>query len=338
MYPQAEQIGQIIADARRVVIVQADNPDADSLGSSLALEQILHELGKEPIMYCGTDMPAYLKYLPGWDRVVNELPDDYDASIIVDASTMTLLERLHQSGRAHGLGNRPCIVLDHHEAVSNVITFATVTINDIAMSSTGELIYTLAKQLTWPLSTEAQTFAMTAILGDTQGLTNAQTKAATYRVIADMIDAGVDRAGLEERRREYSKMTIDIFKYKARLLERTEFLSDNRLAMVTVSHQEIVDYSPLYNPKLLVQNEMLQTVGVLVSVVFKLYDSGRITAAIRCNAAAPIANKLAESFGGGGHPYASGFKVQDHRTLDMIKAATITRTAALLDELQGVSA
>ena len=44
MYEQAEQIGRIVKDAKNIVIVQADNPDADSLGSALALEHILGDM------------------------------------------------------------------------------------------------------------------------------------------------------------------------------------------------------------------------------------------------------------------------------------------------------
>jgi nanoRNase/pAp phosphatase (c-di-AMP/oligoRNAs hydrolase) len=73
-YTQANQIKQLVESAQHIVVLQADNPDADSVGSALALEQILHELGKEPSLYCGIDIPTYLRYLTGWDRVDNQLP------------------------------------------------------------------------------------------------------------------------------------------------------------------------------------------------------------------------------------------------------------------------
>ncbi len=92
MYAEAEQIKQIVDAAQTIVVVQADNPDADSLGSALALEHILGDMGKEPYLYCGVDVPTYLRYLSGWDRVGRELPAKFDASIIVDASTMSLSE------------------------------------------------------------------------------------------------------------------------------------------------------------------------------------------------------------------------------------------------------
>jgi phosphoesterase RecJ-like protein len=336
-YPEQDKIASIVADAQRIVIVQADNPDADSLGSALAMEQILGDLGKDPIMFCGVDIPGYLRYLEGWDRVVRDLPNNFDASIIVDASTTVLLEKLQQSGQQTWLTNKPCIVLDHHAEVSSVIPFATAMINQAGCSSTGELIYGLSKAIDWPLSIPAQTYLMTAILGDTQGLGNQLTSPNTYRVIADMVEGGVNRAKLEDARREAGKMPPLIFSYKARLIERTELLADGQVAIVIVPQQEISDFSPLYNPGPLIQGDMLQTAGVKVSIVLKSYDDGKVTAAIRCNNNAPIASKLATHFGGGGHAYASGFKI-DPRTgggkkVTEVYQECVVTASKLLDEL-----
>lgn len=83
-----DQIRSIVDAAEHIVIVQADNPDGDSLASALALESILGDLGKTVSLYCGSDVPSYLRYLEGWDRVQNELPIRFDASIIVDTSAI----------------------------------------------------------------------------------------------------------------------------------------------------------------------------------------------------------------------------------------------------------
>jgi phosphoesterase RecJ-like protein len=334
MYPDAEQIKGILAAARKIVVVQADNPDADSLGSALALEHILGEQGKEVALYCGVDAPGYLHYLRGWDRVQRDLPSSFDASIVVDASTMTLLEKLSQSGQKGWLAGKPCIVLDHHESVDNVIPFATVMINDGGRAATGELIYQLAKQLEWPLPKPAMECIMTAILGDTQGLTNQLASAGTYRVMAEIVEAGVDRPALEEIRRSYSKMPVEIFKYKASLIAHTEFSGDHRIASVVVPQVEINQYSPLYNPAPLIQNDMLQTTGVAVTIVFKSYDDGHITAAIRCNPGAGIGAELAKHFGGGGHAYASGFKLVTSRPLNEVKSECLSIASQLLAKLE----
>jgi phosphoesterase RecJ-like protein len=330
MYKEAEQIQSLVEAAKKIIIVQADNPDADSLGSALALEHILGDLGKDPYLYCGVDMPGYLRYMAGWDRIQRELPRQFDASIIVDASTMTLLEHLIKSGYQGRLAAKPCIVLDHHETVDHEVPFASVIINDHTRASTGELLYLLAKQLEWPLSVEAQGYLMTSILGDTQGLTNQLTSAETYRVMAALVEAGVDRPKLEELRREYGKMPPAIYRYKADLIKRTEITSDGYIASVIIPQSEINDYSPLYNPGPLIQGDMLQTTGIEVAIVFKQYADGKVTGAIRCNSGAPIGGELAGHLGGGGHAFASGFKITDGRSLDEVKTECLQYAADLL--------
>lgn len=326
-----DQIKQIIDAAERIVIVQADNPDADSLGSALALEQILGEMGKSVYLYCGVETPTYLRYLEGWSRINQELPSNFDASIIVDASTMTLLEKLEQSGGKGWLAAKPCIVLDHHHTTDNSIDFANVTLNEPAKSSTGEVIFDLAAQLNWNIDVTTGEYIMTCILGDTQGLTNELTGSRTYEIMAALTNLGVNRPKLEEQRRQSSKMDPKIFRYKAELIQRTELHSDGKLAIVTVPQAEINEYSPLYNPAPLIQSDMLMTLDVAVAVVMKHYDDGKILASIRCNSSAPIAAKLAEHFGGGGHTYAAGFKITDGRPVNEVKSECINLATQLLN-------
>lgn len=324
-----EHIAQIIDEASTILIIQADNPDADSLASSLALESILHEMGKQPLMYCGIDVPEYLKYLPGWDRVDREIPSQFDASIIVDTSAISLLEQLQNSGSQGWVASKPCVVLDHHAESAGDIPFAKVLLNDPGKVSTGELIYSLSKELGWPLNVETGEYIMTSILADSMGLATESVTPATYRVMAELVELGVNRPKLEDQRRAFNKMHTDIFRYKGRLIERTELVNDGKLALVVIPQREINDYSPLYNPAPLIQPDHLQTDGVLISVVLKSYDSGRITAAIRCNQGAPIAGQLAESFGGGGHKFAAGFKLEG-KPLDEIKNQVIQKVQELL--------
>src|SRR5665213_120643 len=109
-----EAIAEIIGASNKIVVVQADNPDADSLSSALALEHILGDLGRDVVLFCGVEIPKYLKYLPGADRVVRELPNSFDASIIVDTSSDLLLEQLGKTSAKQWLAAKPAIVIDHH--------------------------------------------------------------------------------------------------------------------------------------------------------------------------------------------------------------------------------
>lgn len=333
MKEQIETVRCIVEAANHIVVVQADNPDGDSLGSALALEQILGDLGKQVSLYCGVDMPGYLRYLEGWDRIEKELPARFDASIIVDASTLTLLEKMQQSGELNWLATKPCVVFDHHEKVENIVPFAQVIINAYTLSSTGELVYTIANQLQWPVSAAAGEGLMTAILGDTQGLSNQLASAETYRIMAALTELGVDRPLLEERRRELSKMPSEIYKYKGVLLQRTEFVANGDIAVITIPQGEINEFSPLYNPAPLVQNDMLQTIGVKVAIVLKHYADGKVTGAIRCNQGYGVGADLAEHLGGGGHAYASGFK-QTGKAYAEVKAECLRYCQELLSNIQ----
>jgi phosphoesterase RecJ-like protein len=324
-----KQIAELVAQASHIVVVQADNPDADSLGSALALEHILGDLGKQVSLYCGVDIPTYLRYLSGWDRVAKDFPKQFDLSIIVDASTYTLLEQLQKTSQLAWLKAKPSIVLDHHKTVEKPLDFATVSLIEPEAASTGDIIYRLAKQNDWTLSAEAADQLMTSILGDTQGLTNQLTTAGTYRTMAALTDLGADRPKFEELRRAASKMAPIIYTYKGRLLQRTEFAADGKVAHVTVPQTEINEFSPLYNPAALIQFDMLQVENVQLSIVFKIYDDGHVTGAIRSST--PIAAKLAESLGGGGHDYASGFKTGPNQDSAAIKATCLETAAGLVE-------
>lgn len=330
-YEQTPQIKKIIEESKTIVIIQADNPDGDSLASSLALEQILHEMGKEPIMYCGVDIPSYLHYLSGWDRVTRDLPNKFDASILVDCSVKTLLETAEKRGHLSWLAAKPMIILDHHTTESN-IDFASVILNATAVS-TGEVIYELSKELDWPLNDTTNNMLAVSILSDSLGLTSEGVTARSIHIIGELVEAGVKLAELEEARREMMRKSPELVRYKGELLQRVEYVDNNRIAMVTIPWKEIEKYSHAYNPTMLVMEDMRLTENTDVAIGFKVYNDGRVTAKVRCNQGKGIANQLAEHFGGGGHPYASGFKITDGRSFDDIKSECIKVASELLNKL-----
>lgn len=327
-----EQIQTAVNAAEHIVVIQADNPDADSLGSALALEHILAPLSKRITLYCGVHIPDYLHFIAGWDRVTTDMPRTFDASIVVDASTYTLLEKLEQSGGLAWVKSRPCIILDHHAVVEKPLDFTDIKLIEPTAASTGEMIFDLSRQLGWPVGTDAAECIMASVLGDTQGLTNELATAATYRLMADLLELGVNRTALEDRRREHAKMPQKIYAYKGELLKRSEFVLDGAVCMVVINQAEINEFSPLYNPAALVHFDMLQVIGVRLAIVFKIYDDGRITAALRAGYGSPVAGKLAEAMGGGGHDYAAGFKITDGRTYETVRHACLEKAAELLDE------
>jgi nanoRNase/pAp phosphatase (c-di-AMP/oligoRNAs hydrolase) len=126
----------------------------------------------------------------------------------------------------------------------------------------------------------------------------------------------------------------ELIHYKGRLLQRVEFHDDNRIATLTIPWEENEKYSPLYNPPMLVLDDMRLGKGTDIAIAFKTYKDGKITAKIRANYGKGIADKLAEHFGGGGHKYASGFKLTSGRPFEEVKTSTIKKAGELLDGME----
>jgi phosphoesterase RecJ-like protein len=332
-YPEAGKIGQAVKAADKIVLVQADNPDGDSLASALALEEILAGQGKEVFMYCGVDIPSYLTYLPGSSRVTNEMPKQFDLSIIIDTASDALLEQLDRSGAKNWLAARPSIIIDHH-ATAPTISFASIICSHKAVA-TGEVLYELSLQLGWKLNKPAKELLAAAILSDSLGLTSEATSHRSVHIIAELVEGGVSLAELENARRETMRREPELVHYKGRLLQRVEFHENDRIATITIPQAEINEFSPLYNPPMLVLDDMRLAKNTQLAIAFKTYDDGRITAKIRCNFGYGIGDKLAEHFGGGGHPYAAGFKLNGGKDVSEIKQECIKKAIELLDNLKG---
>lgn len=325
----SQLLNQLIADAKSIVIIQADNPDGDSLASSLALEQILHDMGKVPHIYCGVDIPRHLRHLPGWDRVVKDIPHQFDLSIVVDCSSKGLLEIAEKSGQLSWLLAKSMIILDHHDV--ELTLQPTVNYNLTEAVATGEVIYRLATELDWPLDMNAKNMITVSILSDSLGLMTQATTPKSIRIIADLVEQGVNLPQLEEARRETMRKSEDLVRYKGELLQRIEYHQDTEIATVTIPWDEIEKYSSHYNPSILVLEDMRLTEGTKIAIAFKTYPNDRVTAKIRCNYGNPIGKDLAEHFGGGGHPYASGFKVIG-RPFNEVKSECISYAKELLDK------
>ena len=105
------------------------------------------------------------------------------------------------------------------------------------------------------------------------------------------------------------KKSPEILAYKGRLLERIEYLLEGRLALVHIPWEDIQAYSDQYNPSVLVLDEMRLVEGVDIAVAIKTYPDGKLTGKLRSNL--PVSETIAGYFGGGGHPYAAGFRVYE---------------------------
>lgn len=324
-----KQAAEMIQSAQKIVIIQAENPDGDSLGSSLALEEVLSDLGKEVVLYCPVDIPKYLRYIRGWDRVVGDFPNAADLAIIVDTSADILLSKvLETPGARHFLETHPVLAVDHHTAEST-LSFDHTMLSDTVVA-TGELLFNLFRAEDWKINPQAAENLLIAIMSDSLGLTTPNTTAATFHAAGELTALGASNADIEERRREFMKKSPEILAYKGKLIERIEYLLDGKLALVHVPFEEIQAYSDAYNPGALIGDELRLVEGVALSCVIKTYPDGKLTARLRGNL--PIADSVAGYFGGGGHPYAAGFRVYEE--YDEVVRELVTATDKALKEAE----
>jgi len=321
MYDSAKQL---IETAQKIIIIQAENPDGDSLGSSLALEEILGDLGKTVIMYCPVEIPKYMRYIQGWDRVVTTFDAGADLAIIVDTAADVLITKvLETSGVRHFLESHPVLVIDHHTTESNLSFDHTMLSLDAV--ATSEVIYGLAADAGWSINTQAAENMLVAILSDSLGLSTQNVTPNTYFVAGKLTELGARVSTIEDRRREFMKKSPEILAYKGELISRIEYLLDGKLALVHIPWEDIQKYSDQYNPSVLVLDEMRLVEGVELGVAIKTYPDGKVTGKLRANT--PIAEVVAGYFGGGGHKYAAGFRAYEDYNKIVTELVTATDKA-----------
>lgn len=292
-------------------IIQAENPDGDSLGSCLALDYLISGLRPdlEISLYCPVDIPKYLHYFPDWSRIENEFGWKADGYIIVDTAAEVLLSKLlDDPAIKNKLYATPVLVLDHHETEDD-LNFPHQSIIE-PLPACCDLIYQIATAEKLEINADIAKNLIYGILSDTLGLTSASTTPATFRTVASLLEqGGLNIADLDEARREFMKKSPRILSYKADLIKRVEYSLDGQLATVHIPWDDIEQFSDEYNPNVLILEELRLVEGVEVAVAIKTYPDGKLTGKIR--SMRPVADKIAGFYGGGGHPYAAGFRTYD---------------------------
>lgn len=303
-----QKFTDFIKDKEKICIIQAENPDGDSLGSAISLDYLMPK--KEIALYCPVDIPKYLHYFDDWSRITNEFDFKADGYIIVDTAAQILLSKLlDDSAIKNRLYSAPVLVIDHHETEDD-LDFPHESIIENKPACT-ELIYEIAVDQDIRIDKYAAEAIFQGILSDTLGLTSASVTPRTFNIAAELTELGAIISDLEERRREFMKKSPRILDYKADLIKRVEYSLDDELATVHISWDDIREYSDEYNPNVLILEELRLVEGVKVAVAIKTYPDGKVTGKVRCANGFGIADKISGYFGGGGHPYASGFRTYD---------------------------
>ncbi len=316
-------------EIKTVLILQPENPDGDSVASSLALEEILGDLGKEVIIYGYVHVPDYLRYIEGADRITEEFPNNFDLTIVVDTVTASLLENTLKGAKLSAIAKKPVLILDHHPTENDLpLPHAEFYSGEGDPVATGEIVYDLAIKNNWEINATAATHIVESILADTLGLTTEAVTGENVQTVADCLKLGASMAEIDKRRRVYMRKSQKIVAYKGVLLQRIEYLCNKKLGFIHIPWEEIQEYSPHYNPSMLAMEELRNTEDIELSVALKTYPDGKITGKLRANNH-PIAGDLAAHFGGGGHAYAAGFKTTQWK-YEELKAELVKKAGELI--------
>ena len=308
-------MNKFLEGKQSICVIQAENPDGDSLGSAIALDYLFND--KDVSLYCPVDIPKYLHYFEDWSRVSSEFDFRADGYIIVDTAAEVLLSKLlDDSAIRNRLYSAPVLVIDHHETEDD-LQFTHEAIIEPRPSCT-ELIFRIAKESGIEINKKSAEAIFQGLLSDTLGLTSSAVTAETFEVAAELTKLGAEIATLEDRRRDFMKKSPRILDYKADLIKRIEYSLDGALATVHIPWDDIREYSNEYNPNVLILEEMRLVEGVQIAVAIKTYPDGKVTGKIRASHDTPIAEKIAGYFGGGGHPYAAGFRTYDTSYEDVV--------------------
>lgn len=290
------------------------SPDGDALGSCLALYCALLSLGKTAQVVCEEKVPHTYGFLPHADRVLQ--PEEAKPAKTVIAVDCADLKR---TGRCSALfdGAENTFCIDHHETNPG---FAQENFIEI-VAATGELIYRVIRSLGLTLTVDMAACLYTALASDTGNFAYSNTTPATFRIMAELLESGLDLPELN--RRLFRSEPLRKVRLRARAIENLSLTCDGRLGVTAVTLSDFAACGATGEDNEGVIDAIRDIDTVEVAAVLRECKDGAARVSLRSKYRADV-SAVAQRFGGGGHLRAAGC------TLYLpIEEATATITAAL---------
>ena len=298
---------KLIAASKRILVSGHLSPDGDSLGSMLALARLLRNAGNEAYATADLNALGKLGFLEGVKDLIPvrklKRQKRFDLFIAVDCASF---ERMPPEVRPVA-EKLPKICIDHH--VTNDGSFADVSIVDSKASSTGEIIWRIARWNEWNLDTAIAEALWVAIVTDSGRFAYDSTKPGTMRAAGDLLKHGVRTALIND-------ILYGTFPKKAIELKRIAWRSlhiwkNRKVAEVTLTRD---DFREVRGTKADAEDiiEIPRSVARNEIALF-FYQIPDRTKETRCSIRTRgnwDATVLAGKFGGGGHVKAAGCTIK----------------------------
>lgn len=293
-----------------IVITTHHKPDADALGSSLALYHLLKNRGHEVTVITPTDYPFFLNWMPAEETVINYEERPHDAAFIVEQAAIIFcldfndLSRINDLGRIVANTNATIINIDHHRDPKDFAHLKYCTLNT---SSTCELIYRLAEDCGWieqGLNKDVASCIYVGIMTDTGSFRFNTTSALTHRITAHLLERGANGSLIHEL--THDNFSLSRYRMMGYILyEKLEVIPQYRTALVYLTREELKKFDVQTGDTEGFVNFGLGIKGIVLSVL--IIDRTKIVKmSFRSKGSFPCNELAAAHFDGGGHLNASG--------------------------------
>ena len=239
---QLEQLKQWLDKPARVVIIPHKNPDGDAMGSCLAWQGMLQQLGHSTTVIAPNDYPTFLHWLPGHDSVLIYENNQEAADQLIAAADMVFtldfntLKRIDQMGIRVAESAAKKIMIDHHQEPDD---YADIMFSNPAIGSTCEFVFQIIEGLglVQNINKDIASSLYTGIVTDTGSFRFPSVTAATHRAVATLIDAGANHSQIHEKMKDNGRP--DRLKLLGIALNNMIFIIKYRTAYITLSQDEL---------------------------------------------------------------------------------------------------
>lgn len=301
----AQKVAENIKKAKNIIIIHHIAPDGDGLGSTLALREMMSQLGsanKLDAVISGK-MPDIYRFLPGIENLKKtndaSLYQSYDLAIALDCADKDRL------GDATEFFNnaRNTINIDHHISDNG---FADIDWIDPKASATGEILFDLIEPLGVKLNKNIAVNLYTSILTDTGGFKFENTKPKTFNICAELLEAGADPVSIYNEC--YESKPVAMVRLHAKAINDAVYLEDNEIVYTKISRKLLEEIHASDDHIDGITEALRQVNSVKVAIVFKETIKGTTKVSFRSNGIDVC--EIASFFGGGGHKLAAGCIVE----------------------------
>ncbi len=197
------KLKEILYMPKNIMILSHRNPDGDAIGSSLALYHYLKGEGHSVNVSFPSDFPGIFSWMKDSDNALIFDLDPEETTKIIQAADIVFcldfnaLDRIDKMGEVVGAMDVPKVMIDHHLYPENCADFM---LSDTSASSTCELVYDFISMIDnkHKITKTIGECLFTGIVTDTGSFRYA-TSAKLFRIVANLVDAGIDDYDLQNR-------------------------------------------------------------------------------------------------------------------------------------------